>query len=491
MRYQTVSLTILVILLASSFPTPCVSASIGLTGQTSGQEDLQAGTFYYVATNGSDSNPGTEAQPFRTIAKGASSLGPGDTLYVRGGIYYEQVDVSASGTADNQITIAAYPGEQPVIDAQNTLPVNPDGCIIVLRGNHITLSGIEIKSVHGTAVLLRGSYNTVRNMKIHHCLKEGIYVGAARYCSNGISNTHNIVENNEIWMTSLMHEGITDGGTWGGAISVGRCPQYTIVRRNIVHETWGIGITAYEAYSTTLEDNVVWNNQLEHYYVNNAPYTLVQRNMSYNTPDSIYLYRGRPGVGIAFCDEKPWPVSHHVSIVNNLVLRGSRGFYFFSQQAGSGLKNFLIANNTFVDSLVVGLQIVAGGHENSRIHNNIFAGEGAVARVISDPNLSFSHNLWSKVPPASASGAGDMIGDPRLARSGSTGPGLLDPDWFKLLPYSPAIDSGIPLIEVPDDFDGVHRPRGTGYDIGAYEYFLGPPVSPGKGYRYYFPAVAN
>jgi hypothetical protein len=34
---------------------------------------------------------------------------------------------------------------------------------------------------------------------------------------------------------------------------------------------------------------------------------------------------------------------------------------------------------------------------------------------------------------------------------------------------SPAIDSGLPLIEVTHDADGVARPRGAGHDLGAYE----------------------
>ena len=40
---------------------------------------------YYVATNGSDSNPGTLSQPWLTIQKGFNSISPGDILYIRGG----------------------------------------------------------------------------------------------------------------------------------------------------------------------------------------------------------------------------------------------------------------------------------------------------------------------------------------------------------------------------------------------------------------------
>ncbi len=142
---------------------------------------------------------------------------------------------------------------------------------------------------------------------------------------------------------------------------------------------------------------------------------------------------------------------------------------FFSEQPGTGLKSFLIANNTFVDSTDTGLEIRSGDHENSRIENNIISGNGTVAAVVDDSGLYFSHNLWSKAPPAAASGDGDVIGDPRLAKSGSTGPGLLESDWFKLSPGSPAMDAGTSLSEVPNDFDRVSRPRGPAYDIGAFE----------------------
>lgn len=38
---------------------------------------------YYVSTTGSDSNSGTLASPFRTIAKAVSVVKAGETIYVR------------------------------------------------------------------------------------------------------------------------------------------------------------------------------------------------------------------------------------------------------------------------------------------------------------------------------------------------------------------------------------------------------------------------
>jgi parallel beta-helix repeat protein len=429
------------------------------------------GRVYYVAPNGHDENPGTEAQPFRTINRGTAVLRPGDKLYIRAGTYHQGFSVSGSGTANRPIIISAYPGEDPVVDAQDTLPGAEYHYLITLKGNHIILDGLEIKNVYGGAIIVAGSYNTVRNMKIHHCLGEGILVGGTGYCTEGITNVHNTIENNEVWMTSLVHEGVDSGGRWEAGINVGRCPQNTLVRGNTVHETWGMGIQVYETYSPTVEDNVVWNNQMTQVYVNNAPYAVVQRNLLYNSPDTTFVYGDEkyPGVGISFCDEKAEPTSRHVKIVNNLVFGGNRGFYFFNQQPASGLKDFLIAHNTFAASHIAGIQLDDGDHESTRVWNNLFVGGKHSAIVPDVPGLAFSHNLWTEEPPPPALSSDDVIGSPHLAKSGMIEGGMLDSEWFNLSLDSPAIDAGISLNEVPSDFHGTARPRGSGPDIGAYE----------------------
>ncbi len=71
---------------------------------------------YVDPKRGSDDNPGTEARPFATLAHAVQQLKPGETLYLRGGTYYEHVTVSAQGTADQPITIAGYPSEIAIID---------------------------------------------------------------------------------------------------------------------------------------------------------------------------------------------------------------------------------------------------------------------------------------------------------------------------------------------------------------------------------------
>src|SRR5215510_6351394 len=75
---------------------------------------------YYVATDGSDNNPGTSSSPFQTIAKGLSVLSPGSTLYLKAGTYVERIDSNATriptGTSwTDAPVIAANPGDTVIL----------------------------------------------------------------------------------------------------------------------------------------------------------------------------------------------------------------------------------------------------------------------------------------------------------------------------------------------------------------------------------------
>jgi len=70
---------------------------------------LHAAT-YIVAPNGNDSNPGTEAQPLRTIQKAADVSAAGDTVRVRAGVYAENVTVKKSGTEGRPIVFEGERG---------------------------------------------------------------------------------------------------------------------------------------------------------------------------------------------------------------------------------------------------------------------------------------------------------------------------------------------------------------------------------------------
>lgn len=101
-----------------------------------------AGATYYVATTGSDAHPGTLAQPWATLQHAADTVGPGDTVVVRGGAY-AGFHLETSGTPAARIVWRNFPNEEVEITADN--PVTPDG--INLEGaSYVTLEGFEVRN---------------------------------------------------------------------------------------------------------------------------------------------------------------------------------------------------------------------------------------------------------------------------------------------------------------------------------------------------------
>ncbi len=79
------------------------------------------GTTYYVATNGSDSNPGTSsALPYATIQQGLNMAQPGDTVSLAAGTYRQSAHFVRSGTLDHSIGLRAT-GSAKVIIQGSTL----------------------------------------------------------------------------------------------------------------------------------------------------------------------------------------------------------------------------------------------------------------------------------------------------------------------------------------------------------------------------------
>ena len=72
---------------------------------------------FYVAPSGDDANAGSNAKPFRTIQRAVASVKAGQTVLVRGGVYFERrISFAGAGTVAAPITFKAVPGERVVID---------------------------------------------------------------------------------------------------------------------------------------------------------------------------------------------------------------------------------------------------------------------------------------------------------------------------------------------------------------------------------------
>jgi parallel beta-helix repeat protein len=67
---------------------------------------VPAGSLFVSSSQGSDANPGTQAQPLRTVAAAVKAASSGQTIVLRAGTYHEDVFVPAK-----LLTIENYPGE--------------------------------------------------------------------------------------------------------------------------------------------------------------------------------------------------------------------------------------------------------------------------------------------------------------------------------------------------------------------------------------------
>jgi hypothetical protein len=295
---------------------------------------------------------------------------------------------------------------------------------------------------------------------------------------NGIivtgSANYGVVENCQVYYNAKSNEGfLATRGQWSTGLSAARGPGYVTLRGNQVWNNWGEGMSSFESLHTLMESNVVYDNQLN-IYISDSKYATCEGNMVYCTPGNVCSNSSQ--VGIALADELFNPPSSDNTIINNLLLGNAKNIYFWSGGTGAGLVNVVIANNTLANSSVeTNLKLGGGSHTNSVIENNIFLQDGSfpVAVVQTPQGITFTHNLWSKTPPGVASGSGDVVGNPLLAKTGPTGPGALTPGWFYIPSNSPAVARGVTPAVVDTDFFG--KPRGLLPDLGAIEHSLIPP----------------
>ena len=69
---------------------------------------------------GDNTADGTKEHPWKTIHESLPRLNAGDTLYLRGGSYFEHIYCAVAGTAEKSITIRSY-----IPASQTPLPISP------------------------------------------------------------------------------------------------------------------------------------------------------------------------------------------------------------------------------------------------------------------------------------------------------------------------------------------------------------------------------
>ncbi len=133
---------------------------------------------YYVATNGSDGNSGTDTNhPFATLGKAVGLANPGNLIYMRGGTYNfsAQVSFMRNGSPAQPIRVRAYPGEHPILDFA-TEASNKHG--ILINNSWWQVCGLEIVHAGHNGILINGSSNVVERCVIHESGDTGLHITA-------------------------------------------------------------------------------------------------------------------------------------------------------------------------------------------------------------------------------------------------------------------------------------------------------------------------
>ena len=441
---------------------------LGLIFLTNPFAGLSQARFYYVATSGHDSNPGTEDQPWRTIQKAAQTLTAGDTVYIQSGIYNERVIPKNSGSPGNYITFAAFPGAKPVIDGQGVSVPSDSGLFHVNNKKYIIITGLKIQNVKNTnnsngIYVNDSSYITIRNNHTYNTRSSGIGVWDSQNitltgnevelaCNDGEQEclTVAITRNFTVAHNHVHHGGPGSNGGEGIDIKDGSCSGK--VYGNYVHHINRLGIYI-DAWDKSTKDIDVYNNivcecEEDGFAVASEAGGLLENIRIFN---NVAYNNGYIGITIAGWGEPGYPhPMQDIFVINNTFYNNGSGSW------GGGL----VVENSEVRGLV--------------IRNNIFS-QNLLFQIVVDEtvqDLSVDHNLIHgfRNYPKETYGTDFVTGDPLFAN-----PSAGD---FHLQNNSPAIDSGSAARAPGQDFEGGSRPIGAGFDIGADEF--GSDSGPGQ-----------
>jgi parallel beta-helix repeat protein len=420
-----------------------------------------AATTYYVATTGSDTNPGTLIAPFRTITKTASVVRPGDIVEVRGGVYNEIVKLSAAkGTAAARIIYRNYAGENAAIDGAGSA-ANTD-LVQLGSAQYIDFTGFEVRNSTRLGIAVFGGKNVrITNNRVHHSFRGGIYVGSP--VMGGASDL--LVDGNDVYNNVLENQAHTMAGGWAQAIGVNLADRVTVTN-NRVHENDGEGIVFVEADNGLARKNTVYDNYSVGIYFDNAQFCTADSNLVYSTGNTRYYRSGHPAAGIGFANEfyaTQNPLTGN-KVTNNIVVNTRWGLYYGAYDLGGGLKNTTVVNNTFYKSTAAMISLDADAHAGNVFQNNIFFQNGGGVMLLGvATGAAFRSNLWYGGNPGAAAGAGDILGsNPALVNAGG-----LSANDYKLTAVSPAVHTATDSAAVTTDFFG--GARTPSFDIGAHE----------------------
>ena len=436
------------------------------------------GNTYYVSTSGYDGNLGTQSSPWRHIQYAADHVSAGDTVLVRGGTYNEKIIFECYGDANAWITFKNYPNELPIIEgtgidmhwgsglvtlgtpAWSDWPLPPRGFYGI---EYFIFDGFKVQNSTRQGILAQFS----NHIYIQNCQVYNTW-GPAIESNNGYEyppygNWDPTPHPNHIYVyNNYVGTGVNYG--WAGeAISMVRT-DYAEVMYNSVIDTTKEGID----YKCGCSYGLIAYNEVVTPGV--GIYIDSQGNWQHDFHiHSNYLH----GDGGIYGGNELGGTIENLFIYNNLVCAGINGFGCIGIEGGR--INICVVCNTFdVGNIAFQLAVKESAmYTGLVIRNNIIKGGFGVnlnGGVMTEDDFVLDYNLFDC--SSGAYGTNYITGDPKWVN-----PSAGD---YHLLSTSPAIDAGSNMGASSVDFDGNLRPRGTGVDIGAFEYAYGnnPPNIP-------------
>ncbi|WP_170427960.1 right-handed parallel beta-helix repeat-containing protein [Ruegeria arenilitoris] len=324
-------------------PTPDSEPAPEPVSDTGADADLISEARFFVSANGSDSGTGSIDDPFATIEHAASMAGAGDVILVRDGVYDGPILIDNGGDIGNDLVIAAYPGERPVIDGSQT-PPNTD--LVTLAADNIRFDGFEVTNSTGTALVVWSSDNvTLTNNIVHASEVGGIWVGSDKL---GESSGH-VITDNVVYDTGLMNEERELDYGWPRGIAIDVSTD-VLVEDNVVFKNYGEGIGVLSSSDVTIEGNRVYDNFSVQIYLDNAQDITATDNLMFHTGDEEYFRKDAPGIGLLIANEHTrfeQPTTD-IEVYDNVFGDVQPVFYDDSYGWGGGIENSNLGPNTVI-----------------------------------------------------------------------------------------------------------------------------------------------